>query len=71
MVFFHREVGATSNYFHREEIKIVAGSFLKFLVFFKRELVSHLFKMRAKIMLAHIAGALNNKEIDMYDNSTY
>jgi len=44
----------------------VAESFLKFLVF-KRELVAcALFKMRAKIMmLAHIAGALNNKEIDM------
>jgi hypothetical protein len=49
----------------------VAGSFLKFFGFFKRELVSGLFKMRAKIMLAHMAGALNNKEIDMYDNSTY
>jgi len=71
MFFFHREVGATSNYFHREEIKNCGGIIFEVFGFFKRELVSRLFKMRAKIMLAHIAGALNNKEIDMYDNSTY
>jgi len=69
LLFFLREVGATSNYFlviigRRENC---SGIILKFFLTFCLN-----FWLKWELnMLAHIVGALNNKETDMYEWLTY